>query len=199
MCGAQFAGSLACCWLRIDSDDPSTHRDADCHRGQTDAAAAVNRQPLAAGNPTMNGDRAKCRGKPATQCRRGDESHSIRQPHQVRVSSADHDLFGERAGSGETGLVLLRADLGIARNAVFAPATALHEGSGHPLAHPETIYRRADLGNDAGKLMARYLGQRDRIVTPPRMPVRPAHAGGPDRNDRAVVGALGIGNLANPG
>ena len=117
---------------------------------------------------------------------RRNEVHRIGYPDQVGVGVRQHHLLGEGAGQGEARLFLVRAHLGVTGQAELAPAAAEHERRGDPIPDRPIPDVRSDDGNRAGELVPGHMGQGDRIMTLPRMPVGPADSGCRDVDDDAV-------------
>src|SRR5690606_690022 len=97
------------------------------------AAAAMHRDPFARPHPRLIDHRAEGGGETAAEARGGGEIQFFGQMNEIGVSVMDADIFGEGPPIGEAGLLLVRADLMVARMALRATAAARDEGHGDAL------------------------------------------------------------------
>ena len=175
--GAQVARQGELVVGNVDADHVGADGVGDHHRGKPDAAAAVHRDPLPGARLALVDDGAKGGREAATEARRRVERHGFGQRDEVQIGPVDRDEFGERAPVGEAGLELVVANLLLSRLTLRAFAAAADEGNRHAIARlpfPDVL---ADGFDDAGKLMARHMGQRDVLVVPdPAVPVAAANA-----------------------
>ena len=180
----------------VDGDDASTEGVGDHRRGEADAAAAVDGDPLARLDGALGRDGAVGRGQPATERGRGDAGNVFGERHEVAVGVPDRDIFGERSPAGEAGLVLAIADLLVAALAFGACAAAGDERNRDPLADGRAADIAADRDDDAGELVPRHMRELFdiRVVPAPAVPVAAAEPGGFDSNDGAVGRWRRIGN-----
>ena len=116
-----------------------------------------------------------------------DEVQRFGKGDEVRVRVAQRDELREGAPVGEAGLLLVRADLLVARRAFGTMTAAGDEGDGHPVAFAEATDLRADGDDSTGQFMPRHMRQGDGGIMPlPAMPVRPADAIRLDLDDDPV-------------
>src|SRR5215475_8697365 len=162
----------------INADYVRAESARNHHCRHADAAASMHRDPLAGSQPGLLRDAAKRRRK-ATAERRGlDELHLIGKADEVNVGEWQGDIFGERAGTCESRLKLVFADLLVARETVNTGSTADRERGSHPVPCPPSPRVRTDSGDHAGKLMAGNMRESPdvRIMPLPTVPVAPAQA-----------------------
>ena len=119
----------------VDRDHVGAQRTGDHHRGQSDAATAVNRHPVARGDappaPARPGTRSRSgtRGLRRSRSRRGSAE---RGEGQIRLAKP-HPLR-EASPAVKTRLELPVADLLVARAAGHAPPAPRDEGHGDAVA-----------------------------------------------------------------
>jgi len=99
----------------------------------------------------------------------------------------------------EPRLGLIGTDLRITGPAPVAPPATVDEWRGHPVTRREATDLGSHSSDHAGELVSRNVWQRHRLMATPGVPVRPAYAGGPNRDHRAVLGTVGFSHVANQG
>ncbi len=128
-----------------------------------------------------------------------DELDARGQANQVQIRERHADEMAKSAGIREAGEQRREAYVGLPVAAVLAGAVALAERNDDAIALLEVADVLADFLDHAAELVAkdcaRLRGQaHPRPVARPCMPVGAADAVGLDANDRAVGGALRVGN-----
>ena len=97
----------------------------------------------------------------------------------------------------EAGLTLVGAHVREPLGAVGAASTPARERRGDSVADGPAAYVGADRHDLAGELVTGHVRQLHRIVSEPRVPVRPAHATRPDPEHDAVIRAGGLGYVGD--
>ena len=143
----------------------------------------------------MRGDGAERGGEPAAQAGRGDVVQAGGQRHQVGVRRVHGHELGERARPGEPRLGLPRAHLGVAGQAVLAPAAAAGERHRHPVPGVPRGHLEPGRHDHPGELGPADVRQHHGIVALPGVPVRPAHAGRAHLDEHPVGRASRVGDL----
>jgi hypothetical protein len=192
--GAHLGGEVQRRARHVHRDHPGTERPSHHHRGQADAAAAVDGHPVARPDPRMGGHGAMCRRDAAAEASGGDEAEPIGQPHEVHVRVVHPDVLGEGTGVGEPGLGLPLAHLVLAVGAGLARSARAHERCGDPIAGSPVPHERTDGLDDAGELVAGHVRQSHvRVMTHPPVPVAAAQSTrlDPDDGPRGAGGGIG--------
>src|SRR5262249_10954889 len=186
--GSGLTGESEFLVRNIDADNVRAESARNHHRRQPDPAASMHRDPLAGSKPGLLRDAAKRRRKAAAERSGVDELHLIGKADEVNVGEWQGDIFGERAGTCETRLKLVFADLLVARETVNTGSTAERERGSHPVPGPPSPRVRTDSGDHAGELMAGYMRESPdvRVMPLPAVPVAPAQARGFHLNHHAV-------------
>ena len=145
---------------------------------------------------TVHRDRAEGRREPAAEGRRGDDIDGVGEPHHVEVGGVDRDPLGEGPRAGEARLVC-RGQTWTRGRAVLAGAAAADERDGDTVADRHRVTSGpAAATTPANSCPGTWGGQR--VMSLPRVPVRPAHPCRPDRDDDAVGGQR-LGDLGHLG
>src|SRR5215475_9784242 len=172
----------------VDADYVRAERARNHHRRQADPAASMHRDPLAGSQPGLFRNAAKRRRKAAAERRGVDELHLVGKADKVNVGEWQGDIFGERAGTCETRLKLVFADLLVASETVNTGSTTERERGSHPVPGPPSPRFRTDSGDHSCELMAGNMRESPdvRVMPLPAVPVAPAQARRFHLNNHAV-------------
>ena len=164
----------------------------DHHRREADAAAAVDREPVAGPDAAVLADAAKAVMKRQPSAAAVDEARARRAARtKLRSARGDRDALGERAPAREARLVVALADLG---RGPAGTARRRRSRSRTGRSRGRRLSRRVTSAPTAvttpGELVPGHVGQGDRrVVAHPAVPVAAAEAGGADLDRRAPSGA----------
>src|SRR5664280_1523897 len=118
----------------------------------------MNDHPVAALGPAMVDHSSVGRDETAAETGRGLQGHVVRHPNEVDLRMIDRHKLRERSPVGEPGLELSVTHLVFTPSAGLTLAARADERSRDPVTEVPSLYPRADLGDHAGKFMARNQG-----------------------------------------
>lgn len=182
----------------IDGDDLSSRGKRDHGCGKSHASAAVDHDPFAGTDLSQGDDGAERGDEAATETGRLHEIERVREPDEIAVGVSQRDEFGEGTPTGESGLELVQANLGIPGQAGSAMAAATDKRHGDTISHLPAMNGGADGFDGARQFMAGHMGKPDvGIMALPGVPVTSADARGVNAYDDAIGGGGGIRDLRN--
>ena len=180
----------------VDRHDPRAESRGDHHRREPDAAAAVDRDPLARLRAADLHDRAIGGGEAAAEAGRSVGADRLGQRDEVDVGPVERDELGEGAPVREARLALAIADLLVARGALLAVSARAHERDGHARARRPLRTSGPTASTTPASSWPGTWGKRAdvRVVAHPAVPVRAAQAGRLDPDHDAVERRRGVGD-----
>ena len=195
---AERAGELERLGVDVDRHHGGAERAGDHHRRQADAAAAVDRDPVAGADAAVLDDAANAVMKRQPSDRGLDEAERVRQADEVEVGARERDQLGERAPGGEAGLEVARRRSASGRGGTARSVPQPQQNgtvTRSPTAKPRTSGPTA--ATSPASSWPGTCGQRDRrVVAHPAVPVAAADAGRAHRDHDAVGRRLRVRHVS---
>ncbi len=171
--------------IQIDGDDVRADGRRDVYRGESDATATVDGDPIARVHVGPVNERVERGHEPTTESGHRHRRYAVGKDHRVLVGHGDVDFLGERArnGFGEAERKEVLADVRVAVPTLRTGSVAEGERDGDAVALGQSRHVLAHLDHGPGGFVAQNLPFRWFRAYPvpvalPRVPVASADATG---------------------